>query len=311
MKQLQCTYIGEPGESRIAGTKKRMEVLEKLVEALRSRPNTEAEELLSRIRTTDDISSILETRSRVLPDSAAMSASNTSVERSGGSASAAELSRPRVDVSSDCVFRNAATAQHLGKGDYMNSLEVRQPYAAALTANRPVTLLRLLLPDPTVTKNAIISFTSCSGKLFQVFTKEQMDQFYHSIFQHPEISLDTVKSEIGCLMAAAAVGAQYDPDQFGSEIKNTFYNIANYFFVSILEEEPIRAIKVCALLAQYNVFDKNTVAIAHVGQYIRQAFSCPIEDELLLNHLIRIGAGPVSKFWPQRKSKVDAGCRGP
>jgi hypothetical protein len=56
------------------------------------------------------------------------------------------------------------------------------------------------------------------------------------------------------------------PDDFSLETETYFYDLARHYFDAVVEYHPLRAIKVCTLLAQYNIMSKCMVSLAYVGE---------------------------------------------
>ena len=67
-------------------------------------------------------------------------------------------------------------------------------------------------------------------------------------------------------MAVASVGAQYCPDESGPEIAANFYEIAKTYLDVVIEQQPLNAIRVCTLLAQFNIMNKTTIALLYIGK---------------------------------------------
>jgi hypothetical protein len=135
-----------------------------------------------------------------------------------------------------------------------------------LLANKLVPDFRLLLPEPPLVKQAVNSFFSCSGKLFHVFSEDYIAQCYHSVFDEPQASSEDLKSKVCTLAAVAAVGAQYTPDAIDKESELGLYNLARHFIEVAMQNEPLHAIKICALFAQYNIMSKEMIALTYVGK---------------------------------------------
>lgn len=69
------------------------------------------------------------------------------------------------------------------------------------------------------------------------------------------------------MTSVAAVGVQYKADDFDNGLEGDFYDVARHHFVDVLEDRPLESIKVCALLAMYNIMNKGTVSVAYVGKH--------------------------------------------
>ncbi|KAI1758787.1 hypothetical protein GGR53DRAFT_471995 [Hypoxylon sp. FL1150] len=139
-------------------------------------------------------------------------------------------------------------------------------------------LIPLSLPTIPFTQRALDGFFSCSGKLFHFFSRPQVSAFFDSVFQDEgELNSDK-KADICCLMAVAAAGYQYTENKGGQESDERFYSLAKHYLDDIIETRPLDAIKVCSLLGMYNIFKKNTTALAYVdiglGMCLRFGLDC-------------------------------------
>ncbi|KAK3359577.1 hypothetical protein B0T25DRAFT_102716 [Lasiosphaeria hispida] len=251
-KDKPCGYDGEEGQSRQAAMKSRLEALEKLVGALQAKPPEEAERLLHRIRTVDDIIS--------LPSSDGNDDSNIAALRDGSAGTRSdsdELSTPFSvpATSSDSWQTTQATAC---------ALEPRVSPPKQMHTDPSAYLIRLIIPSAQLTRAAIQSFYSSSGKLFHVFSPEQVDTYLKSVFGLDGRPNASQRVAICCLCAVAAIGIQYNAGDFDKGAEQIFYDVARHYFVDVIEEQPFGAIKVCTLLAMYNVMNKATVALAYV-----------------------------------------------
>lgn len=254
VKSRQCQYEGEEGQSRQEAMKTRLAALEKLVGALQSKSPEEATTLLRRMRTVDDIVSLcgsdIDTDST--PDEESVTARSTATDLVRGPSSNTSQS---ASTSTDSELRVAR-----GK---LN----RAPL------DRAACLIRLMIPSAQQTSAAIKSFYSSSGKLFHVFTQEQADAYYRSVFGLEGIPDTSQKVAIACICSIAAVGVQYNGVDFEDGAELVFYDIARHFFVNTVEESPLDAVKVCAMLTMYNIMNKTTVALAFVGKYLAHWWS--------------------------------------
>jgi hypothetical protein len=64
----------------------------------------------------------------------------------------------------------------------------------------------------------------------------------------------------------AAVGTQYLHEMFDRRIERAFYELARYDFEILVEAAPLEALKVCILMAMYNISNKATIALVYVGK---------------------------------------------
>ncbi|QUC21010.1 uncharacterized protein UV8b_05251 [Ustilaginoidea virens] len=214
VKNRQCAYVGQEGQTRAAAVKSRLVSLEEIIDALRSRDPDQVTQLLDCIRTSDD----------------------------------------PVDI-----------IKHLPASSPAATAKVDPHCNLTLLANRPIHDVRLLFPEPSIVMRAVDSFFSCSGKLFQVFSREHISRCYNAIFNEPQAALSQkVKTMVCCVAVVAAVGAQYMGDSCSREIEQGLYDLARHFFEVAAEQEPLHSIKVCSLLAQYNIMSKEMIALAYV-----------------------------------------------
>ncbi|KAF2708779.1 hypothetical protein K504DRAFT_288900 [Pleomassaria siparia CBS 279.74] len=130
-------------------------------------------------------------------------------------------------------------------------------------------------------KGALEMFLNATGLLFHVLSKEQADTIQSDLLDESEYTDDTPfttilnhcknlqqKARLAELSGMAAVGLCY----LGSFRKSApprglsdyFYSITKQNLDNSIEADPLRAMKVCALLAMYNIIVKGSVAIAYV-----------------------------------------------
>jgi len=246
IKSRQCQYEGEEGQSRQEAMKTRLAALEKLVGALQYKSPEEATALLRRMRTVDDILSLcgsdIDTDST--PEPAIARPTATDIVRGPSSNTS-----PSASTSTD-------SEGQAGQGN-LNQAPL----------DKKACLIRIMIPSAQQTSAAIRSFYSSSGKLFHVFPQEQADAYYQSVFGLDGIPDLSQKVAIACICSIAAVGIQYNGVDFENGAELVFYEIARHFFVNTVEESPLDAVKVCAMLTMYNIMNKTTVALAFVGKY--------------------------------------------
>ncbi|RSL64861.1 hypothetical protein CEP51_013091 [Fusarium floridanum] len=116
----------------------------------------------------------------------------------------------------------------------------------------------------TTTQSAVDSFFNSSGRLFHVFSREQILRYHEDVFVNDGCTVPNQKTAICCLAAVAAVGVQYNSDDFDVGTDAVFYDVARHFFENLVEEQPLDAIKACTMLAMYNMMNKATVSLAYI-----------------------------------------------
>ena len=128
-------------------------------------------------------------------------------------------------------------------------------------ATGPPSLLESPVSDAI--QKGIASFFSCSGKLFHVFTQQQIADYQQKRFWGPT---EESRNQATCVVAAvSAVGLQYLPDGVDFSLEQSLYTIARHYYDLLLEFNPLEAMKVCALFVLYNIFARSTVALAYIG----------------------------------------------
>lgn len=254
-KGKPCRYEGEAGQSRQAAIKARLEALEKLVNALQSKPQDEAQRLLQHIRSADDI-----------------------VALSG------HWSDPGSDTTLDGLASGSVScpsSTSRGSSPQASARDASSP--AVLSPSHAVrdtdSLIRLIMPKPEPTRTAIRKFYTSSGGLFYAFPQHQMEEYWRGVFEpgfHINVSQ---KVAICCLSSVAAVGEQYAACDIDGVDRGSaaYYDIARHYFANIVEDHPLEAIKVCAMLAMYNTMAKSTAGLAYVeaGMSMSQRFASP------------------------------------
>ncbi|EAA32473.1 hypothetical protein GE21DRAFT_7520 [Neurospora crassa] len=269
-KNKPCGYEGEEGQSRQEAMKSRLEALERLVTALQQKSPEEAEALLQRIRNADDIVSLSSAASsdsgeRNIPG---LHRNDSTSPSMGGSLSDSWTSPSSVPtVSTDIIKRALQSASPSGDESSEGGMQLVSDSGSAtarLRVDHSAYLIRFVLPNADATRAALNSFYSSSGKLFHVFSQQDMDRFFTIVFGYDGRPNYSQKMAICCLCSVAAVGIQYNPDDFEKGSEHIFYEVARRYFVDVLEESSLDAIKVCAMLAFFNVMNKATISLAWV-----------------------------------------------
>ncbi|KAK4670020.1 uncharacterized protein QC763_0038470 [Podospora pseudopauciseta] len=256
-KDKPCGYEGEEGQSLQAAKQARLEALEKLMSALQYKSSEEAEELLQRIRTGDDPAAVLGGTDSGGESQSPPAAVAPSVTESGSGSSNSRLSGPVTSIA----------------GSRTGSVDSRAPTSSSSTLvalsvsarlHDPVNLYLAALPSAKTMWAGVQSFYSSSGKLFHVFTVEQVNQHHRAVFGLDNRPKLDERVSIGCLAIVAAIGVQYNPNEFEKGTDELLYSAARLLYTDVLEFGPLLAIKVCTLLAMYNINNKGTVALAYI-----------------------------------------------
>ncbi|RSL53851.1 hypothetical protein CEP53_007602 [Fusarium sp. AF-6] len=119
-----------------------------------------------------------------------------------------------------------------------------------------------------------------SGRLFHVFSREQILRYHKDVFVNDGCTVANQKTAICCLAAVAAVGVQYNSDDFDVGTDAVFYDVARHFFENLVEEQPLDAIKACTMLAMYNMMNKATVSLAYIDIGLSMSKRHSLNDKL-------------------------------
>jgi hypothetical protein len=121
-------------------------------------------------------------------------------------------------------------------------------------------------------------FFNCVGALFYIMSPEEVDNNIQSI-QHVQVPLGDIVSAnedpkmttiaaglagmaaIGVVHAALADSTAAPP----TELADHFYRVAKNGLDAAIECNPLGAVKICALVAMYNIIVHATVALSYLG----------------------------------------------
>lgn len=225
--------------------------------ALQSKPEEEAERLFHQLRTTDDAifihggdTSAFSMGSDTPTPALSMGGDTTGSSTLAASSTASEFSF------ADPSPRTASSASPPGASS--------GPLQRVADLGEPV---NFTLPSAQTTWAGIQSFFSSCGKLFHIYSQQQLETYYRMVFGINGRPDTSQKLAICCLSAVAAVGIHYNPGDFEKGLEKIFHGVSRRFFSEVMEERPLDTIKVCTLFAMYNIMDKATVALAYVGRF--------------------------------------------
>lgn len=251
-KRRACGYIADERESR----KSRLNALEKFVDNLRDLPTEQASKLLQSWRKSrgrlDSLPKLVEAAQEASDALSGSSDPSSSVSPASESSGAQQIMPHATAVTGSNPPR--PTFSHISPPP--NTSAIDSPWSHVL----------LWLPPPELTRRFVETFFSCSGKLFHVFSKEQIYQCFDTTFQSPNHGSLEYKADVCCLMTVAAIGAQYEHEIIDLEAQHTFYDVARHHLEAVIQARPLDAIKITTLFCLYNIMDKTTVAVAYVGK---------------------------------------------
>jgi hypothetical protein len=236
------------GQSRQQAMKTRLETLERLFVTLQNKPADEADRLLQRIRASDDL--------LALP-----------IDEDDSSSDSPSVFSPNSCSTSDESTLTPNKPSLVPEATIKTSPAPISPASSTqLPVDSTTMLVRLIMPEASVTRRAIENFYSSSGDLFHVFSHEQALQYFDQVFGNDLPPPENKKAIVCCIAAIAAVGVQYNTEEFDEGLDAVYYDVTRHCFSDIVEHRPLDAIKVCTLLAMFNVLDKATVSLAYVGK---------------------------------------------
>lgn len=241
--------------------KSRLQAYENLFVSLQTKTQDEAFRVLQRIRSADDIVRFFgddadtpSSQSSAPATSSSSPATDSSLAVSARRSSQTTISKPDLStITVDAAF-------DISGGTSLP----RMPHWPNADASAYV--FSLVIPSPKLTWAAVESFFCSCGSLFHIFSPAQVEQFQKLVFGLDGRPNFLQKAAICCLCAVAAVGIQYNPSDFEQGAEQIFYDVSRHFFTDVVEEQPLEAIKVCALFALYNILGKETAALAYVGE---------------------------------------------
>lgn len=260
----------------MTATKKRLHLLENVIDTLQSSSATQAAQLFNDLRAKKNLDALL--------DSTANDSSTQGIASVG--------SKQGADAFRDTNPQNGKLEQR--KSHLINNLEEHLPPVANFhrsptsvgSLTEPISsyqrpsliegslpfvpgppgVFQVTLPSAEEVARATRGFFKCSGRLFHVFTEMQVAEFHDTVYggsNNPNIAYS---NSVCCLMSVAAVGAQYEHGTYELQTEAAFYDIARHYFDSVVQGETLSAIKVCALLALYNILAKAAVALSYAGR---------------------------------------------
>ncbi len=259
-RDSQCGYEGEAGQSRQAALRGRLEVLEKLVVKLQSVSEQDADRLLQQVRAAEDIAAICSIVESEDHQNAAIGNSATRLESS-------PTHQSREASPHSTTFKSRSDTLSIAASSAPTAVTSTPGALQRLNAEELAGLLHWDLPSSEATWKGFQCFYNSCGNLFHVFSREQMEGFYRTVF-NADGRVDTSQKLAICfLCACASVGIQYNPGLFPKGLEKSFHDVSRRFFFDVLEVRPLDAVKVCTLFAMYNILDKATVALAYVGEF--------------------------------------------
>jgi hypothetical protein len=125
------------------------------------------------------------------------------------------------------------------------------------------------MSDPGKTQKAIDAFFPFTSGLFHIYSRQQLRDFVQDNLQMPsKAPSSAIQKEravsIASVSAVAAVGYRHAARVPELSTEVAYYDTARFYLDAVLENSPLDAVKLCALLALYNIPSKATVALSYV-----------------------------------------------
>ncbi|KAK7921640.1 hypothetical protein PG985_009662 [Apiospora marii] len=226
------------------------------VKRLQEVPEEEAVGLVTRLRSGEALGDVFRDTRRTSQtgDSSHHHDGSSPAQEAEDGASPPETNHPRS------LPRRVASSGHLDA----------EPVVAPEEPNQLEDILycwnRMSVSDTTRIQAAVDAFFELSGQWFMVFSKEAIMKYHRDIYVDSLDLPQAVKqAELCCLCAVAAMGMRYaHNDELAVGYSETLYHTATNYFALLYKILPLDAIKVCTLLANFNIKSKRTTALAFV-----------------------------------------------
>lgn len=272
---------------RRAALKTRLEALEKLFSTLQAKPTKDANLLLQQIRSSDDIDALLDLEDETSPPGPNGSITSSGVSSfsspTAGTASEEQSVRSSPSVGPSIISSSLQEADVNDETPQKGNISTPASAQRELSTDVSRSLVSLVIPSAATTQAAVDSFFNSSGRLFHVFSREQVMRCHKDVFMNEGCTMAKQKTAICCLAAVAAVGVQYNGDDFDVGADAVFYDVARHFFENLVEEQPLDAIKACTMLAMYNILNKATVSLAYIGLWPNGVLVCCLTDSVVVD----------------------------
>ncbi|KAF2141105.1 uncharacterized protein K452DRAFT_45261 [Aplosporella prunicola CBS 121167] len=289
VKETPCEYKVAEGQTRVGAMKARNEELEsqlaisrEIIRALRTAPMPEAAQLFERLRSGADLAEIIDSGQH-------------NNQQAPGQISGSDATEQNINITENkgLIWANpslgSAKDQEVAASSRSSSnQQVGFEYDCSLAT--PLDILK----SPACF-DAYNLFIDCVGVLFYVYTQDQVKSVFEIFLRRPP---EHVPTSLLCeAFAIAAVGSLYSHDTIPPDIGITFYNMAKWFLNDLVKIDPLRAMKVCVLLAAYNIVTKETVALSFIDMGLNLGRSQSIHREQVPDSLTAAAWIDYKRTW--------------
>ncbi|KAF4500027.1 nitrate assimilation regulatory nirA [Fusarium agapanthi] len=124
-------------------------------------------------------------------------------------------------------------------------------------------------------RDGVDCYFLCMGNMFPIYTRKEANSILDTFQKAMPDQLASRKIAYGELLAISALGFQYDRQTLpnsNASVCTPFYQKARLFLDYVVEQAPLRAIRICCCLGIYNVIAKSSLAISYTGRLL----PCPL-----------------------------------
>ncbi|KAL0260079.1 hypothetical protein SLS55_005824 [Diplodia seriata] len=137
-------------------------------------------------------------------------------------------------------------------------------------------VLRYIRDNLDDIKHAFSIYIERTTMLFHVYTEADVSRIL-ALVDEPSV-LDIPGPVLCEVCSIVAIASHFDRQRVPPDKSDLMYSVAKHFLDDLVLQNPLRAIKVCALLVLYNVVVKATVALTYVGKFFCTSFTCTPAD---------------------------------
>ncbi|KAK8038676.1 hypothetical protein PG993_007087 [Apiospora rasikravindrae] len=238
------------GSADDSATKQKLKSIHDFIKRLQEVPDEEAVSLVTRLRSGEALHDVFR-------DARGVTDGGESHRR----ASAEETEDGASPMDSNHFVGREHHTSHLDSQPVVESEESNQLEDILYSWNR------MSVSDTTRIRTAVDAFFEFSERWFLVFAKDTIMDYHHDVYVESSDRSQAMKqAELCCLCAVAAMGLRYanTDDEYAREYAETLYHTSTNYFAILYKILPLDAIKVCTLLANFNIKSKRTTALAFI-----------------------------------------------
>ncbi|KAF5612757.1 nitrate assimilation regulatory nirA [Fusarium sp. NRRL 25303] len=115
-------------------------------------------------------------------------------------------------------------------------------------------------------RDGVACFFLYMGNMFPIYTRKEASSILDTVQEAKPDQVASRKVAYGELLAICALGFQYDRQTLpngNASVCTPFYQKARLFLDYVVEQAPLRAMRICCCLGIYNVIAKSSLAISY------------------------------------------------